>query len=472
MSDSDDHRDPDSNSGNGSPLRQLPAINKLLHEPGAIDLIGSYGREATRDALRVALDAARQWIRQGGTAPSANELIAAAASLLRTRQTPTLRAVINATGVILHTNLGRAPLSDSAQQAILAVASGYSTLEYDLEAGSRSKRDHHIEAQIVAITGAEAALVVNNCAAAVNLILTVLGRDREVIISRGQLIEIGGGFRMPDVMAQSGVQLVEVGTTNRTNLDDFARAITPQSALFMHVHASNFQQIGFTEQPEWRDLTALAHTHKLMAVADLGSGALIDTARYGLKHEPTVQECLSAGFDVVAFSGDKLLGGPQAGIIAGRASLVERLKRHPLARAMRIDKLSLAALYATLDHYRRGDAPAHIPIWQMIALQADVLQARAEGWAQRVGGDVITSDSTVGGGSLPGDTLPTYVLALDVPQPNEFAARLRQGSTPVITRIVHNRVLLDPRTVLLGQDRDLIHTLEHALAELGEDVRR
>jgi L-seryl-tRNA(Ser) seleniumtransferase len=454
--------------GDDSPLRHLPSVDRLLKDQAAADLIVGFGRDATRDALRVALDAARQWIHQGGVAPLPGELIAAATTLLRSRQIPSPRPVINATGVILHTNLGRAPLAESAQQAILAVAAGYSALEYELEEGKRGKRDNHVETIITAITKAEAALVVNNNASAVLLILAALAQDREVVISRGQLIDIGGGFRMPDVMANSGAKLVEVGATNSTRLDDFAQAITPQTAILMRVYASNFKQIGFTEQPDLRDLAALAHERGLIAVDDLGSGALLDTAPYGLDHEPTVQETLRAGFDLVAFSGDKLLGGPQAGIIVGRAALIEQLKRHPLARALRIDKLCLVALTATLDHYRRGDAPAHIPVWQMIALEPESIRARAEAWATQVGGEVIRSESTVGGGSLPGETLPTYVLALNVPQPDDLAARLRNAPTPIIARIARERVLLDPRTVLPSQDPEVIRALELVLNESAQ----
>jgi L-seryl-tRNA(Ser) seleniumtransferase len=446
-----------------NPLRQLPSVDRLLNDAG--DLLTSYGHEAVRDALRVALDAARQWIRQGGNAPGVDELLAAAGSLLRVRQTPSLRPVINATGVILHTNLGRAPLCESAQQAMLAVAAGYSTLEYELEGGERGRRESHVESLITAITGAEAATVVNNNAAAVLLILMALAQHGEVIISRGQLVEIGGGFRIPDVLAQSGARLVEVGTTNRTRLDDFAQAIGPQTALLMHAHASNFKQIGFVEQPTLRELAALAHGRGLHAVEDLGSGALLDTAVYGLDHEPLPQESVRAGIDLVAFSGDKLLGGPQAGIIVGRSELVERLKRHPLARAVRIDKLNLAALVATFDHYRRGDAVEHIPVWQMIALHPEAIRVRAESWAMQIGGDVTASESTIGGGSLPGETLPTFTLALDVPRPDEFAAQLRRQPNPVIARIVHRRVLLDPRTVLPGQDNALLQSVSAALSE-------
>ena len=445
-------------------LRQLPAVDRLLRESASEALVAVYGRDAVRDALRSVLDVARQWIREGGAPPPDDELFSAADSMLRRQFAPTLRPAINATGVIIHTNLGRAPLSEAAQAAMLAVASGYSTLEFDLEAGRRGKRDEHAEALLRAVTGAEAALVVNNNAAAVNLMLAALARDREVLISRGQLVEIGGGFRMPDVMARSGARLVEVGTTNRTRLEDFAEAITPQTALVMRVHASNFKQIGFTAQPTLPELAALAHRHDVLAVDDLGSGALIDTASLGLAHEPTVQESLRAGFDLVAFSGDKLLGGPQAGIIVGRAELVAQLKKHPSARAFRIDKLCLAALVATLEHYRRGEALTHVPVWRLISMPLDAIAARAEAWAEQVSGTVIAGQSTIGGGSLPGETLPTALLALDVADPEAVAARLRGGEAPIIARIAEGRLLLDPRTVFPDQDEALIGALRSALA--------
>jgi L-seryl-tRNA(Ser) seleniumtransferase len=446
-------------------LRSLPSIDKLLTDSGAADLIMLYGRDAVRDALRIVLEAAREWIRQGGTPPQVAEFFHSAAEVLGKTYQPTLRPVINATGVIIHTNLGRAPLSEAAQAAMVAVAGGYSTLEYDLEPGTRGKRDMHIEALVKAITGAEAALVVNNNAAAVILLLSALAQGKEVIISRGQLVEIGGGFRVPEIMTRSGATLVEVGTTNRTNRDDFEEAITPQTALLMRAHASNFKQIGFTEQPELRDLTEIAHKHGLYAVDDLGSGALLDTAAYGLDHEPTVQESIHAGIDLVAFSGDKLLGGPQAGIIVGKAELVKKLKKHPLARAMRIDKLCLAALTATLSHYRMGNALTEIPVWRMIATPVDDLRARAEAWAAEVGGEVIAEQSTVGGGSLPGATLPTAALALTVPNADAFAASLRRQPFPVIARIVDGRVILDPRTVLPTQHAEVVRALKAALGE-------
>jgi L-seryl-tRNA(Ser) seleniumtransferase len=442
-------------------LRALPAVDTLLNTDTAATLIEQYGRALTVDGLRTALDEARAAIRAGDGAPDAAALLDHTTALLAARHAPTLRPVINATGVIVHTNLGRAPLSENALRAIQEAGAGYSTLEYDLAPGQRGKRDVHAERIVCDVTGAAAALVVNNNAAAVLLALMAFAQGHEALISRGQLVQIGGGFRVPDVMVQSGARLVEVGTTNRTSLDDYARAITDDSALIMQVHSSNFKMVGFTEEPGLADLAALAHERDLLLVNDLGSGTLLDTAAFGLAHEPTVQDALAAGCDLVTFSGDKLLGGTQAGIIVGRADLVTALKRHPFARAVRMDKLDLAGLVATLDSYRRGAALTEIPVWQMISMAPDAIKRRAQRWRRQIGaGQVIAAASTVGGGSLPGETLPTFALALDVPQPDDFAAALRAEPIPIITRIAGDRVLLDPRTVLPGQDRALVESVK------------
>jgi L-seryl-tRNA(Ser) seleniumtransferase len=436
-------------------------VDRLLHD--CADLVAQHGHIPVRDAIRVVLDSARQAIRNG-IEPNPERLIDQIRAQLSTP--PSLRPVINATGVILHTNLGRAPLSDDSLRAMMDVAAGYSTLEYNLEAGKRGKRDRHIESLIKTVTGADAALVVNNNAAAVTLILSALAANRDVLISRGQLVEIGGGFRMPDVMAQSGARMVEVGTTNRTHLRDFARAITPDTAMILRVHASNFKQIGFTSQPDLSELAGLAKKHGFYTVDDVGSGALLDTAMYGLAHEPTPQESLTAGFDVVAFSGDKLLGGPQAGIIIGRRDLIATIESHPLARAFRIDKLSLAALIATLEHYQRGEAVRKIPVWQMISASTESIRERAEHWAAQVGGSaasVIKAQSAVGGGSLPGATLPSYALALSVSDPQGFTAQLRRHA--IIARIDEDHVLFDPRTVLQGQDEPLLEAVHLILSK-------
>ncbi len=451
-------------------LRALPSVDRLLSSSDGALLIARYGRPAALDAVRAALDAARLRLREGEAADvDAAALLNAAAARLDALFTPTLRPVINATGVIIHTNLGRAPLSEAALAALQAVAVGYSTLEYDLEQGERGSRLLHPERALLAVVDADpaeyGALVVNNNAAATVLMLGALAQGRAVIVSRGQLVEIGGGFRVPDIMAQSGAALVEVGTTNRTRAADYERAITADTALLMRVHSSNFKQVGFVESTPLDALAQIAHRHSLYAVDDLGSGALVDTAPFGLEHEPTVQESLAAGADLVSFSGDKLLGGPQAGILIGRRELVERLKHHPLARAIRADKLCLAALVATLDHYRRGEHFAQIPVLRMIARPVADIQAAAEAWAAQVGGVVIAGESTVGGGSLPGAALPTALLALDVPRPQEFAAALRAQNPPVIARVAEGRVLFDPRTVLAGQDAALLAGIRAAQGE-------
>jgi len=362
---------------------------------------------------------------------------------------PTLVPVINASGVILHTNLGRAPLSRAAAEAARSLSLGYSTLEYDLYKGKRGSRLIHAEALLTRLTGAEAALVVNNNAAAVLLVLSALARRQRVIISRTQLVEIGGGFRIPDVMAQSGARLVEIGTTNRVHLSDYQAALEEPAGMVLRAHQSNFRIIGFTSEPDLAEIVRVAHRHGVAVMDDLGSGTLLDTAHYGLQHEPTIQESLAAGVDVLTFSGDKLLGGPQAGIIIGRMDLLAKIKKHPLARAVRVDKTRLAALAATLLHYLKDEALQEIPVWRMISLPAELIQARAQHWADVLGrGEVVASRSTVGGGSLPEETLPTHVLALDVPQPNNFLAALRMLQPPIIARIEAERVMMDPRTVL------------------------
>ena len=427
-----------------NPYRQLPAVNQLLSQLP----VEEYNHERVVEMCRVVLDEARQRITENGPAPPEQELIAEVKTRLALEYELSLRPVINATGVIIHTNLGRAPLSNAAIKAMRAVAGDYNTLEYDLRAGQRGHRDDHIESLILDVTGAEAALVVNNNAAAVYLTLSALAQDREVVISRSELVEIGGGFRIPDVMLQSGAVLHEVGTTNRTHLDDYERAINQQTAALMRVHASNFKLIGFTKRVELPDLVTLAHRHNLLVVDDLGSGALLDTAVFGLEHEPTVQESIAAGVDLVMFSGDKLLGGPQAGIIVGKRSLVEHLRKFPLTRALRPDKLSMAALAATLRHYRDENPLTTVPVWQMISARLPDLERRSRTYQSILGGEVIDGESTVGGGSLPGNTLPGRVLALTVSNPDVVVSRLRQQSPPVIARIQNDALIFDPRTIL------------------------
>ncbi|MEJ2746605.1 MAG: L-seryl-tRNA(Sec) selenium transferase, partial [Anaerolineae bacterium] len=366
--------------------------------------------------------------------------------------------------VIVHTNLGRAPLSQAVTAAVQSVSEGYSTLEFDLDSGKRGSRSVHAESLITRITGAEAATAVNNNAAAVLLMLMTLCQGREVIISRGQLVEIGGGFRVPDVMAQSGAKLVEVGTTNRTHLRDYEAAINENTAAILVAHPSNYKIIGFTTEPSLAELADLAHRHDILLLYDQGSGALLDTEAFGLESEPTVLDGLAAGCDIVCFSGDKLLGGPQAGVLCGRADLIAQIKRYPLARAVRADKMALAALAATLAYYVTDQALTEIPVWRMIARPLSEIAEEAKRWAaylqQRgIEAEVMDGRSTVGGGSLPGTSLPTRLVAIKQPNAEKLAADLRGHTLPVIGRIQDDLFLLDPRTVLPEQVEHLLQAL-------------
>jgi len=459
------------------PRRALPSIDALLQDKQVALLTETYGHNLTVEALRKVLSAARREMVSADTSQLlAQHFIQQTKQYLADLIAPTLGPVINATGVIIHTNLGRAPLSEDAMQAVQSVAGSYSTLEFDLESGKRGKRSIHAEYLITELTGAEAALVVNNNAAATMLALAALAgptseylSGRGVIVSRGQLVEIGGGFRMPDVMALSGARMVEVGTTNRTHLRDYEDAISEDTALLIRVHHSNYKVIGFTTEPHIDELVRLAHKHDLLFVDDLGSGALMDTTQFGLAYEPTIQASLDAGADLMMFSGDKLLGGPQAGILIGRKDVIDQLKRHPLARAVRPDKMCLAALGATLVHYLKGEELASIPVWQMISASSEDINRKALNWQNalrksKLNCTTLAGQSTVGGGSLPGETLPTTLLVIETDSAESTAYRLRQADIPVITRIIDDRVVLDPRTVLPHQENNLLDTLK-SLAE-------
>ncbi|HLA06569.1 MAG TPA: L-seryl-tRNA(Sec) selenium transferase [Anaerolineales bacterium] len=452
-----------------TPLRDLPSMDQLIKN--ATHLIERYGRPLTLDALRTTLDEARARFklalsRVEGTKPEtalpSNDLILTESeSRLLAWTRPTLLPVINATGVILHTNLGRAPLSQAAIAAMNEAALNYSNLEFDLKTGKRGSRLIHAEAVLQKLLGVEAALVVNNNASAVLLVLSALANKKRVVIARTQLVEIGGGFRVPDVMKQSGAKLVEVGATNKVNLSDYENELS-DAALVMRAHRSNFKIVGFTEEPELNEIVDLAHQENVTVVDDLGSGALIDSAKYGLAHEPTVQESLAAGVDLVCFSGDKLLGGPQAGIIVGKKALIDKIKKHPLARALRADKTCLAGLTATLMHYIKDEAEREIPIVRMMSLTPGQVKVRAEAWREALGqGEVIKSESTVGGGSLPGESMPTYVLSLHVKSPEKFLAKLREANPPIIARTENDHILFDPRTVL--EDELFLQVLNKAL---------
>jgi L-seryl-tRNA(Ser) seleniumtransferase len=405
-------------------LRDLPSVDELArgsHDPLAVD------------AARAVLARAREEIRAGR---EPGDLAARLEDELGAARAPRLRRVINATGVIVHTNLGRAPLAEEALARVTEATLGYSNLEYDLAGGARGSRQDHVAPLLRRLTGAEAALVVNNNAAAVLLALAALAEGREVLVSRGELIEIGDGFRIPEVLARSGARLREVGTTNRTRVADYEHAVRPETAVILRVHQSNFRVVGFTEQPTLAELAQVAQSHEVPLVDDLGSGALVD-----LRDEPTARESLAAGSDLVCFSGDKLLGGPQAGIVVGRADLVERLRRHPLQRALRADKLTLAALEGTLALYL--DAPERIPVLRMLRTDVDSVRARAERLAELVDGTVEETVARAGGGALPLAELPSFACAVE----EDLAAKLRAANPPVIAIVRDGRTLLDCRTI-------------------------
>jgi L-seryl-tRNA(Ser) seleniumtransferase len=481
-----------------SQLRNLPSVDQLLQK--ATHLIEKFGRPLTLDALRQTLDSTRARLKalalsrvEGDpeTAPPSIDLILSESeSRLSSLTKPTLLPVINATGVILHTNLGRAPLSNATIQAMNDVASNYSNLEYDLETGKRGSRLIHAESVLQKLLGVESALIVNNNASAVLLVLSALANKKRVIIPRSQLVEIGGGFRVPDVMKQSGAKLVEIGTTNKVRLADFEEVLpinksavrfknpfsssehplksVDNPALVMRAHRSNFKIVGFTEEPELAKIVEVSHKAGVPVVDDLGSGALIDTAKYGFAHEPTVQESLAAGVDIVCFSGDKLLGGPQAGIIVGKKELLDRVKKHPLARAVRADKTTLAGITATLLHYLKDEAEREVPVVRMMSMKVEQVKVRAEAWRAKVGqGEVIKSESTVGGGSLPEESIPTFVLALSVESVEKFMKKLRESNPPIIARTANDKILFDPRTVFESQDQPLISSLQSLVPSKG-----
>jgi L-seryl-tRNA(Ser) seleniumtransferase len=454
-------------------FRSIPSIEQLRQRPSIRALEARFGGDATVSALRAGAAAVRDAMagRDASLATDSGVLArieAIARARLDSEFRPSLAPVINATGVVLHTNLGRAPLATAAVERVALVARGYAALEYDTVRGARASRDVHAEALLCRLTGAEAAVVVNNNAAATMLILGALASGREVITSRGELVEIGGGFRVPDVMSQSGAILREVGTTNKTRAADYAAAITSRSALILRVHPSNFRIEGFTERAGLAELVAVAKRFDIPLAEDLGSGHLRDDASHPLlAREPSVAASIAAGVDVCCFSGDKLLGGPQAGIIVGRAAPVERARRHPLMRALRVDKMTYAALEATLIEYAAGRAPLTVPVQRMLAMRPDEIRARAEALAGQIaalGGwrtDVVSGMSAVGGGSAPGVDLPTWLVAIerDRLSPDALEERLRGLAPPVIARIEHDRVLLDLRTVFSTDDRQLLGLL-------------
>jgi L-seryl-tRNA(Ser) seleniumtransferase len=462
-------------------LRALPSVDAMLRTPEARLLREKVGAQRLAELARVVAGELRAKLqRQAKESESTNGdhtrealLIEAVRSLERACEREAssgLRRVVNATGVILHTNLGRAPLAGAARNAVSDEAARYCTLEYDVEEGGRGRRGAQVERLLAELTGAESALVVNNCAAAALLVLTVLSGGGTAIVSRGELVEIGGDFRVPDVMAQSGTRLVEVGTTNRTRLSDYERAIDVDTRLVMRVHTSNYRIVGFTATPSLSELARLAHEANLPLYEDAGSGALVDLSLYGLEGEPVIGESIRSGADVVTFSGDKLLGGAQAGLIVGRDEIISRLRRHPLYRALRADKLALAALQATLEIYRRGAALEEIPVLQMLALSHEAMEKRARRFLSRLrrqikhehlSFEIIEGESAIGGGAAPTTHLRTALIALhhNSLSPDALDQVLRHSATPVIARIAEDNVLLDLRTIAEDEEHELLNAL-------------
>jgi L-seryl-tRNA(Ser) seleniumtransferase len=436
------------------PRRDLPSVNTLLESEGVRSLLERHPRRVVLEAVRSAVNAARDL---GDSHRTEQQWVSSIASVVESLSQPSLRRVINATGVVLHTNLGRAPLAESAVKAIADIAAGFSNLEYDLATGERGSRYSHCVGLLRELTGAEDGLVVNNCAAAMVLALNALAQRKEVLVSRGELVEIGGSFRIPDIMARSGAKLVEVGTTNRTHDDDYRRAITPRTAAIVKVHRSNFAIEGFTSDVSVDRLTFIAAEHGLPVIHDLGSGLMVSLDEYGLTGEPTASMALESGASLVLMSGDKLLGGPQAGIVLGAANLIAKLRKNPFARAMRVDKLTLSALEATLRLYLEPErALKEIPVLSMLTARVKDIEARAEAVAARlraagIEADVAQSSASVGGGAFPTAAIPSRAIVLSR-NAQELEEKLRRGDPAVVGRISEGKLLLDLRSVLPRED--------------------
>ncbi len=414
------------------------------------------GRNATRGAVEEALGRARI----SGDWPY-DAIVGAVIGRLEVLRLQTLTPAINATGILIHTNLGRAPLAPEALEAVARLARGYSNLEYDLETGERGSRHAHVSGLLNELTGAQDSLIVNNCAAAVLLVLDTFAKGREVVVARNELVEIGGGFRVPEVLERSGASLVEVGTTNRVYIEDFERALSPRTALLLRTHPSNYRIEGFTHETSARELAELGRRAGVPVAEDLGSGALADLREFGAQHERTVQEALADGMGLVTFSGDKLLGGPQAGVIVGRAPLMARLRNNPLLRALRVDKMTLAALGSTLLLHRSGLARERIPLYRMLAATLDELRARAQSYVESVANAIVVdSEAYAGGGALPQSRIASIAVAIPTGSPDELAARLRAGEPPIVARIDDGRMLFDLRTIAREEDAAVIEALK------------
>lgn len=456
-------------------MRFLPAVDALISSRTAKQLRDQISSKELTEMARLAIDNLRSKLQKNQSGDFTKEILLSQAETLlqqhfETAKRREFKRVINATGVIVHTNLGRAPLSEKSKQAIEEIAFGYCTLEYDAETGKRGQRGRQTEELLCELTGAESALVVNNCAAAAFLVLSVLGAGGEGIISRGELVEIGGDFRVPEVMAQSGVTLVEVGTTNRTKVTDFANAITENTKLIVRVHPSNFRIVGFTAMPQLNELAQLARAQNILLYEDAGSGALVDLSKFGLEDEPVIAHSIKAGADVVTFSGDKLLGGAQAGLVVGKAEVIEKLRKHSLYRILRVDKTIYAALAATLEIYRREQHFAEVPVLRMISTPKEVIELRARDFIEKVGQfeirnlkfEFVDGTSAVGGGSAPLAQLPTVLISLESVKISaaELERRLRFASPPIITRTAKDKVLLDLRTVHDSEINEILSALQ------------
>lgn len=442
-------------------LRQIPKIDVLLQEKRLAE------KQNVTEIAREVLADIREQILSGDlhSVPHISSIVDVILNLHKQRNSKSLRRVINATGIIVHTNLGRSCLSEHAVQAVCEVAQSYSTLEYDLPNKCRGSRLSHIEQQLLAISGAEAVAVVNNNAAAVYLMLSTLAKNKEVLVSRGELVEIGGSFRIPDIMAESGARLIEVGTTNKTHAYDYERAISEQCGAILAVHTSNYRVIGFTESVDRAELVHIAHAHDLLALEDLGSGALYSLRDFGLHDEPSVLESLKAGMDVVCISADKLLGGPQAGILLGKKELIEQIKRHPMMRALRCDKMTLAALYATLQSYRSGRQLLEIPTLRMLSEDASHVLRRAKQLRALLNSnaEIVESQAKVGGGAAPESHLKSYALAIAHPQVEALEQALRTWQTPIIARIAEDTLWIDLKTVFDSDLEEIAAALNAAL---------
>jgi L-seryl-tRNA(Ser) seleniumtransferase len=448
-------------------LRQIPSVEKILEAPELKPYIDKFSHPLVASVVKGAVETVREEAKKNKGTVSLPQIISTIKNILHEQTSSSLQPVINATGVILHTNLGRAPLDENTLSFIKEVSVNYTNLEFDLKEGKRSKRGVFVEKLLCTLTSAESALAVNNNAGAVLLILSSLAKDKEVIVSRGELVQIGGGFRIPEILSLSGANLREVGTTNHTTISDYEKAITRQSALLLKVHQSNFKMMGFVQKPSLAELVKLGKRNKLPVVEDLGSGVLLRTEDFHLAHEPTMTEALSAGADLVCFSGDKLLGAPQAGIILGKRKYVDILKKHPLYRALRLDKMFLAGLEKVLLYYLKGEAIKRIPVWQMISAPLESLQNRAEKIEtelKKSGIQMVVqkSQSTIGGGSLPGETLPSITISVIKPvfSANQQAQLFRQQTPPVIGRIEGQKFVLDLRTVFPHQDETLVSAIK------------